>query len=332
MSISSELASLAANKAAIKAAIEAKKPEVAPTNDLAQWPTAIGSIPTGGGGGGITGHRLTVYGDQSGSYSDRSYSLFLFADGSIEVLDTSDYLYGHPSITRDNVVAFVNFAWDSASALLVTEDMGTSVFAQCLVSGTMVCLADGTSKPVEDVSYGDDILVWDFDTGHASSAKPLWIKKPQEINFMYRIRLASGRTIDVAGPRGHRAFNIDEGRFEYLNNSVGQKVMAIDGPDVVEACELVRGKFGFHNVITYGHMNLYANGILTSCRLNNYRTFDAKKMMWSSTVRNYHAREEFEGVPDGLILGLHLCHQPARMSELKAYVVRLIESRNLTAA
>lgn len=49
MSIASELTTLAANKAAIKSAIEAKSPVIAPTDALSQWPTAIASIPTGGG-------------------------------------------------------------------------------------------------------------------------------------------------------------------------------------------------------------------------------------------------------------------------------------------
>lgn len=49
MSIASELTTLASNKAAIKSAIEAKNPVTAPTDALSQWPTAIASIPTGGG-------------------------------------------------------------------------------------------------------------------------------------------------------------------------------------------------------------------------------------------------------------------------------------------
>lgn len=49
MSIAAEIESLVAAKHAIKAAIEAKNPTVAPTDVLAQWPDAIASIPTGGG-------------------------------------------------------------------------------------------------------------------------------------------------------------------------------------------------------------------------------------------------------------------------------------------
>lgn len=45
MSIATELIKLANNKAAIKAAIEAKDPPVMPTDNLSQWPTSIASLP-----------------------------------------------------------------------------------------------------------------------------------------------------------------------------------------------------------------------------------------------------------------------------------------------
>lgn len=48
MSIASEIQDLLANKASIKAAIEAKSPSVAPTDDLASFPAAIASIQGGG--------------------------------------------------------------------------------------------------------------------------------------------------------------------------------------------------------------------------------------------------------------------------------------------
>jgi len=44
MSIATEIQTLMDNKAAIKAAIEAKNPYIMPTDDLSQWPTSIASI------------------------------------------------------------------------------------------------------------------------------------------------------------------------------------------------------------------------------------------------------------------------------------------------
>lgn len=52
MSIATELTNLAANRDAIKAAIEAKNPSVAPTDALSSFPASIASIPSGGSGGG----------------------------------------------------------------------------------------------------------------------------------------------------------------------------------------------------------------------------------------------------------------------------------------
>ena len=50
MSVASELTNLAANRDAIKAAIEAKSPATAPTAALSSFPASIASIPSGGGG------------------------------------------------------------------------------------------------------------------------------------------------------------------------------------------------------------------------------------------------------------------------------------------
>ena len=49
----------------------------------------------------------------------------------------------------------------------------------CVLAGTLITLANGTKKKVEDLSYEDDLLVWDFDNGCMASAKPLWLQKKQ---------------------------------------------------------------------------------------------------------------------------------------------------------
>ena len=35
-------------------------------------------------------------------------------------------------------------------------------FYMCFVEGTLVTLADGTTKPIEDITYDDELLVWNF--------------------------------------------------------------------------------------------------------------------------------------------------------------------------
>lgn len=191
-----------------------------------------------------------------------------------------------------------------------------------MLAGTKILLADGAEKNIEDITYDDSLMVWDFDNGCLTTSKPLWIKKDQTVDYMYEIKLASGNSINVTGPKGHRAFNTDESKFIYMNDSVGQKVKTIDGEDEVVSCEKKNGNFDFYNIITDRHFNMFANGILTSCSLNNYRKFDGMKFVESPNV--YHSKDDFKGIPDSYIEGLRLCEQQIDVDELNAYVRRLL--------
>src|SRR5688572_14110550 len=53
---------------------------------------------------------------------------------------------------------------------------------QCLAEGTLITLADGTSKEIEDIDDSDWLLVWNFDEGRYDEAQPLWIKKAETTN------------------------------------------------------------------------------------------------------------------------------------------------------
>lgn len=112
-----------------------------------------------------------------------------------------------------------------------------------------------------------------------------------------------------------------------MNDSIGQKVKTIDGTDEVVCCEKKAGEFEFYNIITDGHLNLFANGILTSCRLNNYRSFDASTMRFSSEPVIHYVREDFEGLPEGWIDGLHLLEQDIEKDALLRYVNRLVRNK-----
>ena len=323
MSIASELATLAANKAAIKAAIEAKNPTVAPTNALAQWPDAIASIPTGGGGGGLTGYRLIIYGSFTSS-GDEGIAV-LFADATIGVYETYEYLYGSALVLND-VVGYHKIGRGGNPIGNWVALSGNTVLymsCACLMRGTLVSLADGSEKPIEDVGYGDDLLVWDFERGETATARPLWIKCAERVRHAYRVRFAEGVTLDVTGPHGHRAFNMDVGRFEYLPRSVGDRMWTLQGARRVVGCELRDVDGECYNIITAGHLNLFANGVLTSCRLNNCRAFDAERMRWAERASPRHLRDEFGAIPDMLIDGLCLCGQHGTAEETMEYVARL---------
>ena len=78
-------------------------------------------------------------------------------------------------------------------------------------------------------------------------------------------------------------------------------------------------------------MNLFANGLLTSLRLNNL--YKIENMKFVKDNRELTPREEFEGIPDKYFYGLRLAEQPKEINRgndvrhtktLQEYVERLL--------
>ena len=83
--------------------------------------------------------------------------------------------------------------------------------------------------------------------------------------------------------------------------------------------------FNYYNIITDKHINLFANTILTSCRLSNL--YIIKDMKYIKDDRELN--ENF-GIPEDLFLGLRIAEQPVSFKEsdfstdLKDYVENII--------
>jgi hypothetical protein len=74
----------------------------------------------------------------------------------------------------------------------------------------------------------------------------------------------------------------------------------------------------YYNIITDKHMNLFANGILTSCRYNNiYPVVDMKFVKDDRILRT---REEFNNISDKYFEGLRLAEQTININDIEAYV------------
>lgn len=260
----------------------------------------------GGGGGGTAGHNLTVNARWLVAYAQyaNAFEMAIFrADGTVahEVvagINGSKTLGPYENVTHvlfqfSTATSSAPGSWKIVSVnetqlnfgntcgyqremphnhvtIPVAGDTTISIEIEdptCLVEGTRITLADGTTKPIEDVTYDDDLLVWDFDRGERSHAKPAWVKIPEVAPYKYVSKFEDGTILETTGPRGHRVF--DGEKFVYNTEAVGKDVW-IDGRMVrMTSCERVEGSFRFYNVITARHCNVVANGVLTSCRLSN---------------------------------------------------------------
>ena len=246
-------------------------------------------------------------------------------NGLIE-LDTT-YVYnafGHVDVK----ITYV----DGSTVTVITEFK--AVF-YCLAEGTKITLAGHRTKNIENITYEDKLLVWDFDKGCFAEAKPLWIKKVQVAKEYNLVKFDNG--VELKTVADHRIFNMESQKFTYTMNEedtpLGTTTFMEDGTTakLIER-KVVKETVNYYNVITDYHMNLFANGILTSLRLNNL--YKIENMKFVKDDRKLATREEYASIPDKYFYGLRLAEQPKEINRendvkhtntLTEYVERIMQ-------
>ena len=219
-------------------------------------------------------YRFDIYDGQSAS---GTYLGNVRGSGSITVVCTSGYLYFSTNDPGDITSVTGGVTIVNAYTVRVTGDGTVSASYSCMIEGTQITLANGTTKAIEDVTYDDELLVWDFYNKQLSTAKPTWIMKEGITDKYLKAKFSNGSEIGFVGPGRdigyHRIFNADKNRFTHVGNEetpIGTTTFAQDSsnPTLVSQ-EVVNKQVKYYNIITDKHYNLFANGILTSCKLSN---------------------------------------------------------------
>ena len=161
----------------------------------------------------------------------------------------------------------------------------TCTTCKCFAEGTQISLADGSTKAVEDITMSDNLLVWDFYEGKQSSAKPMWIMPKKEANYYFKVTLSDNTVLNLVGykinggSRSHRLYNVKQNAFLYPQDfAEGEHTINEYGELLtINSIECIEETVNYYNIITDTHYNLYAENILTSCRLSNrYGIVDMK--------------------------------------------------------
>lgn len=207
-----------------------------------------------------------VTGGYSGSLS-YSYVNYIALEGDTEATDTD----------------FANFTADSNANLAIWS------YPPCFVENTLISTKSG-DKFVQDITYDDDILVWNFDEGKLDYAKPVFIKKEQTTDSYWHVTDEDGKTVNLVGSNGksHRLYNKRTHLFEYPQ-------------DIPECkCEEIHESVKYYNILTEYHFNCFANGILTSKRYSNMLYPITERMTYNKTVKHINTckREQFGFLTD----------------------------------
>ena len=146
----------------------------------------------------------------------------------------------------------------------------------CIVEGTLITLADGTQKKVEDLTYDDLVLVFNHETG---KMEPGYIAMLDHLDMerfwtnVINLSFSNGETLRVVW--NHGVFDATLNRYVMINEDnykdfVGHEFYSsyYNGSEFVSETVTLTEAFITHEYIkvynptTLWHMNYFANGIL----------------------------------------------------------------------
>lgn len=180
----------------------------------------------------------------------------------------------------------------------------------CFTADTLIKLANGMQKRADEITYNDELLVWNFDKGEFDKAFPLWIKIPEVAKCYNLLKFSDGSILKTI--HQHRIFNKELGKFTYPMSDetpIGTTTLNARG-EFVKLVEksVVEEEVVYYNVITNYHINCFSGNILTSCRLNNLYPIQGLKFV--KDERKLVPYEYYNTLDKKYYDGLRLGEQP----------------------
>ena len=242
--------------------------------------------------------------------------------------DSSGYYYVQPRAKttsgEDNNMTATDTIYEASSSTISAIGTFTHRFyfngsngIRCFTEDTWIDIWDEKRKKrirkrAKDVKYSDKLLVWNFDKGCFDWARPLFIQKSTKAEEFTRIHFSDGGYLDIVG--AHSMYRVDLPGFKNVMNErfmpIGAQVFKNDGSVVtITGKENIKRNVTYTNIITYYHMNVFTNGILTSTPMNNVYWID-ENMKYKVDDRHLVDKSLIDGVPEEWIKGLRLDLKP----------------------
>jgi len=259
-------------------------------------------------------------------------------------IDTIETTIPLNTLIQQQVDAYYNYQGNSheydiyayaktANGVYISSVINWLGYYPCLVAGTMMSLANGSQKKIEDITYDDVLTVWNFDLGEQSEARPLWVKRKQTVNHYTLVKFSNGTELKTVG---HHIFNKQAGEFTKIitdDTPVGTVTVNEQGQEIsIVSKEIVKDVVDYYNIWTQYHLNAYANGVLTGNRYCNiYPVVDMKYVKDDRAPRSV---EEFRGIDSKYISGMRLPEQTFDLAFIQTMVDRIqaLDSHAVTTA
>ena len=187
--------------------------------------------------------------------------------GSVTVTVTKPYVY----VTSGSHVSCsggISYTGNPYFAYAVTGDGVINVQTMCLTGDTLITMADGSEKRIDEIELGDEVLSYDWSTMNLVPNKVIYTDKDEgKTHTEYDVWYFSDGTV-VKTVHRHRFYNVERRAFVYMDEwKIGEHTVRLDGKKVALVNRERVVKPVQHYKIT-GELgtNYFANGLLTGDR------------------------------------------------------------------
>lgn len=158
----------------------------------------------------------------------------------------------------------LQYSYSNFCSGTLTQLKGSST--GCFAEGTMITLADGTRKPVEEITYGDELLAWDFHTGTYVATVPSLIESHETGEYrVINLRFADGTVARVIVDHGF--FDAAENNFVFLDEEnvdsyIGHAFVQVSENGTYRNVELIGYEITVENVAYYTIQTAFYNNCI----------------------------------------------------------------------
>ncbi len=257
--------------------------------------------------------------------------------------------------TNSNQSSYYTYSSSNGNIVIynVQGDLVISATGSCLVKGTLITLANGSTKKIEDVNYKDLLLVWDYEHGEFTYEYPIWIEKEGKSDFYQLTTFSDGSTLKTVNYHG--IFSLDKMQFVNIDNRedfhVGTRVIKISNDNnkleevSVSKIEIIEEKVTYYQVVTSTYYNVISDNYLTTdgnvalvnlYGFNSDITWKEKRQEVIKSDNNLFKYEEIkEALPYYMFVGLRAAEVKYianlgyfKLEELPSYIKKLQNINN----
>lgn len=140
----------------------------------------------------------------------------------------------------------------------------------CVAEGSLITLADGTQKAVEELTGDEMLLVWNLHTGSFDIAPILFIDRDGRQEYeVINLTFSDGTTVKVISE--HAFWDCDLNKYVFLRNDAHKYIGHYfnkqngDGWTTVRlmSVDITTEVTSAYSPVTYGHLCYYVNGLLS---------------------------------------------------------------------